>query len=145
MKRILFNLTAVAVMLGFAFNSQAQCPNNNTQYGSTSAASWSVGSLNTLSSCMYGGEYRYVYGFTAGFTYSFETCGDSDFDTQITIYDAATGAVVGYNDDFCGLQSKVTFVSNGNPVRVLIDRYFCASQSSCMTLRGTLVSGASCV
>jgi len=142
MKRILFNLTAVAVMLGFAFNSQAQCPNNNTQYGSTSAASWSVGSLNTLSSCMYGGEYRYVYGFTAGFTYSFETCGDSDFDTQITIYDAATGAVVGYNDDFCGLQSKVTFVSNGNPVRVLIDRYFCASQSSCMTLRGTLVSGA---
>ena len=54
-----------------------------------------------------------------------------------------TGAVVGYNDDFCGLQSKATFVSNGNPVRVLIDRYFCASQSSCMTLRGTLVSGAS--
>ena len=29
MKRILFNLTAVAVMLGFAFNSQAQCPNDN--------------------------------------------------------------------------------------------------------------------
>ena len=87
MKRILFNLTAVAVMLGFAFNSQAQCPNDNGQYGSTSAASWSVGSLNTLSSCMYGGEYRYVYGFTAGFTYSFETCGDTDFDTQITIYD----------------------------------------------------------
>ena len=83
MKRILFNLTAVAVMLGFAFNSQAQCPNNNTQYGSNSAASWSVGTLNTLSSCMYGGEYRYVYGLTAGFTYSFETCGDSDFDTQL--------------------------------------------------------------
>ena len=30
MKRILFNLTAVDVMLGFAFNSQAQCANNNT-------------------------------------------------------------------------------------------------------------------
>ena len=143
MKRILFNLTAIAVMLGFAFNSQAQCPNNNTQYGSNSAASWSVGTLNTLSSCMYGGEYRYVYGLTAGFTYSFETCGDTDFDTQVTIYDATTGAAVAYNDDFCGLQSKATFVSNGNPVRVLVDRYFCASQSSCMTLRGTLVSGAS--
>ncbi|MDC0460529.1 T9SS type A sorting domain-containing protein, partial [Crocinitomicaceae bacterium] len=82
-------------------------------------------------------------GLTAGFTYSFETCGDSDFDTQITIYDASTGATVTYNDDFCGLQSKATFVSNGNPVRVLIDKYFCTNQSSCMTLRGTLVSGAS--
>ena len=91
---------------------------------------------------MYGGEYRYVYGLTAGFTYSFETCGDTDFDTQVTIYDATTGSAVAYNDDFCGLQSKATFVSNGNPVRVLIDKYFCTNQSSCMTLRGTLVSGA---
>ena len=129
-------------MLGFAFNSQAQCPNNNTQYGSSSAASWSVGTWNTLSYCLYGGEYRYVYGLQAGFTYSFQTCGDSDFDTQITVYDAVTGAVVAYNDDFCGLQSQVTFSSNGNPVEVLIDKYYCTSQSSCMTLQGQLVSGA---
>ena len=142
MKRILFNLTAVAVLLGFAFNSQAQCPNNNTQYGSNNAGGWSVSSWNTLSSCMYGGEYRYIYGMTAGFTYSFQTCGDTDFDTQLSVYDANTGAAVAYNDDFCGLQSQVTFVSNGNPVRVLIDRYYCANQSSCMTLQGRLVSGA---
>ena len=143
MKRILFNIAAVAVMLGFAFNSQAQCANNNTQYGTTNASGWTEGQLNTLSSCMYGGEYRLVTGLTAGFTYSFETCGDTDFDTQITLYDNVTGAVLGYNDDFCGLQSKVTFTSNGNSVRVLIDRYFCASQFSCMTLRGTLESGGS--
>ena len=143
MKRILFNIAAVAVMLGFAFNSQAQCANNNTQFGTTNASGWVEGQLNTLSFCMYGGEYRLVTGLTAGFTYSFETCGDTDFDTQITLYDNVTGAVVGYNDDFCGLQSKVTFTSNGNPVRVLIDRYFCASQFSCMTLRGTLESGGS--
>ena len=36
------------------------------------------------------------------------------------------------NDDFCGVQSKVTFTSNGNPVRVLIDKFNCADQSSCM-------------
>ena len=143
MKRILFNIAAVAVMLGFAFNSQAQCANNNTQFGTTNASGWAEGQLNTLSTCLYGGEYRLVTGLTAGFTYSFETCGDTDFDTQITIYDNVTGAVVGYNDDFCGLQSKVTFTSNGNSVRVLIDRYFCASQFSCMTLRGTLESGGS--
>ena len=134
----------VVLMLPFTQVS-AQCPNNNNQYGSSSAASWSVGALNTLSSCMYGGEYRYVSGLQSGGLYSFETCGDTDFDTQITIYDASTGAYVAYNDDFCGLQSKVTFTSNGNPVRVLINRYFCGSQSSCMTLRGTLISGPSSV
>ena len=143
MKRILFNIAAVAVMLGFAFNSQAQCANNNSQFGTTNASGWTEGVTNTLSFCLYGGEYRLVTGLSAGSTYSFETCGDSDFDTQITIYDNVTGAVVGYNDDFCGLQSKVTFTSNGNAVRVLIDRYFCASQFSCMTLKGTLESGPS--
>ena len=116
MKRILFNIAAVAVMLGFAFNSQAQCANNNTQFGTTNASGWVEGQLNTLSTCLYGGEYRLVTGLTAGFTYSFETCGDTDFDTQITLYDNVTGAVLGYNDDFCGLQSKVTFTSNGNSV-----------------------------
>ena len=40
--------------------------------------------------------------------------------------------LVADNDDFCGLQSKATFTSNGNPVRVLIDKYNCADQSSCM-------------
>ena len=118
----------------------AQCPNNNTQY-LTSNAPTVVGSTVTLSTCMYGGEYRLVNNLQAGYVYSFETCGDTDFDTQMTIYDNSTGALVGYNDDFCGLQSKVQFTSNGNSVRVLIDRYNCANQSSCMTLKATLVQG----
>ena len=80
----------------------AQCPNNNTQY-LTSNAPTVVGSTVTLSTCMYGGEYRLVNNLQAGYVYSFETCGDTDFDTQMTIYDNSTGALVGYNDDFCGL------------------------------------------
>jgi len=118
----------------------AQCPNNNVQYG-TSNAPTTVGVLTTLSTCMYGGEYRLVNGLVAGSQYSFETCGDTDFDTQISIYDNTTGAAVAYNDDFCGLQSKAQFTSNGNSVRVLIDRYYCGNQSSCMTLRATRVTG----
>ena len=130
------------LLAGATSVAYSQCPNNNVQWGSTNAASWSVGTLNTLTWCIYGGEYRYVYGLQAGNVYSFETCGDYDFDTQITIYDAVTGAYIAYNDDFCGLQSKVTFTSNGNPVRVLVDRFYCGSQSSCMRLRGTRVTGA---
>ena len=115
--------------------------NNNTQFGTSNAPN-AVGVLTTLSTCLYGGEYRLVNNMVAGSTYSFETCGDSDFDTQITVYDDVTGAFIEFNDDFCGLQSKVQFVSNGNPVRVLIDRYNCANQSSCMTLRVTRVTAA---
>ena len=126
----------------FSNASYAQCSNSNIQYG-TSNAPTTVGSLTTLSTCMYGGEYRLVNNMQAGSQYSFETCGDTDFDTQLTIYDNVTGAVVAYNDDFCGLQSKASFTSNGNSVRVLINKYFCTSQSSCMTLRVTRETGGS--
>jgi len=100
-----------------------------------------VGSTSTLTTCIWGGEYRLVTGLVAGSLYSFETCGNSAFDTQITIYDNVTGAYVAYNDDFCGLQSKVTVTATGNNLRVLVDRYSCANQSSCMTLKATRISG----
>ena len=129
MKALLNNFLTGLFFIGSMGLVNAQCPNNNIQFG-TSNAPTTVGVTVTLSSCMYGGEYRLVNNMVAGSQYRFETCGDSDFDTQITIYDAVTGAFLGYNDDFCGLQSAVTIVSNGNPVRVLIDRYNCGSQSS---------------
>ena len=140
MKNILHKLFSCFATLIIAQTAFAQCPNNNSQYGTSNAPS-TVGVLTTLSSCMYGGEYRLVNNMQAGSQYSVETCGDTDFDTQLTIYDNSTGAVVAYNDDFCGLQSKVTFTSNGNSVRLLVDRYNCSNQSSCMTLRMTRVSG----
>ncbi|MAR66476.1 MAG: hypothetical protein CL833_04400 [Crocinitomicaceae bacterium] len=137
-------LLLLGVVLGLSiFSAQigySQCPNNNIQFG-TSSAPTTVGVTTTLSFCLYGGEYRLVTGLVPGSQYSFETCGDTDFDTQITVYDDASGSFIAYNDDFCGLQSKVQFTATTSSVRVLIDRYFCGSQSSCMTLRATRVTG----
>jgi len=138
--KYLYQITALAVVFCVVCQAKAQCPNDNDQYGTTSAASWVEGTTNTISTCLYGGEYRLVTGLTSGYTYSFETCGDTDFDTQITIYDAATDAYLTYNDDFCGLQSKVTFTASSDQIKVLIDRYYCSGESSCMTLKGTLVN-----
>ena len=129
----------VFLIFGLCQFSTGQCPDNNVQYGTTDVSGWNVGSSNTLTSCLYGGEYRLITNLIPFALYSFETCGDTDFDTQITVYDDATGSQIAYNDDFCGAQSQVQFVSNGNPVKVLIDRSFCADQISCMTLRGSLV------
>ena len=141
MKIFIKFIAALFVLLLPIVQTEAQCPNNNTQFG-TSSAPVTVGQLVTLSTCIYGGEYRLVNNLQAGSVYSFETCGDTDFDTQVTVYDASTNSLVAFNDDFCGLQSKVSFTSNGNAVRVLIDRFNCANQSSCMTLGVTRVTGA---
>lgn len=70
----------------------------------------------------------------AGATYTFQTCG-SGFDTQLTVYNSTGGASLAYNDDGCGLQSTITWTSTFNgTVHVLVDAYFCASNTSFATL-----------
>ncbi len=134
---------ALAMFLGIfsTQHAQAQCPDDNAYYFSTSVTC-GIG-LQILDGCIYGGEYLLV-SVTAGNTYTFETCGDSDFDTQITLYDDFGGGPYGYNDDFCGLQSQVTWVATftGN-LRVLVDEYFCVAGTNgiCMTLQGSCISG----
>ena len=141
-------LPLLGVVLGLSiFSTQigySQCPNNNTMWGSSSAPT-TVGVTVTLSTCLYGGEYRLVTGLVTGSVYAFETCGDSDFDTQITVYDNSSGSLIAYNDDYCGLQSRVQFTATTSSVRVLIDRYYCTNQSSCMTLKATRITGAPAV
>jgi hypothetical protein len=139
MKKIT-KILLTALLAGVTSIAYSQCPNNNYQYGSTNA-DIACGVPITTTTCLFGGEYRYFYNMQAGSSYTFSTCGDYSFDTQITVYDAVTGAYLAYNDDYCGLQSQVTFTSSGNPVRVLIDRYYCGNQSACMTLKITRNSG----
>ncbi|MFK7784395.1 MAG: hypothetical protein AB8B56_04715 [Crocinitomicaceae bacterium] len=136
----LYTLLGVVGLIAFSSTSNAQCANDNTLYLTISAPT-TVGVASTISSCTYGGEYNLITNLQAGSTYTFETCGDTDFDTQLSLFNDATGALVGYNDDACGLQSSVTFVSDGSNVRVSLDRFNCQDESTCMTILGTLVSG----
>lgn len=130
----IFALSALSTQQTFA-----QCPDDNTQY-SSSAAPTVPGVTQTLTTCLYGGEYRLVTNMIAGQTYTFSTCGDTDFDTQITIYSNSGGAALAFNDDFCGLQSEVTFTpALTGDYRILIDKYNCVSESTCMTLNATLL------
>jgi SprB repeat len=136
----LYTLIALIGLIVFSSTSIAQCPNDNVQFG-TSAAPTTVGVSTTLTTCLFGGEYRLVTGLVAGSSYTFATCGSTAFDSQLTIFDATTGAVLGFNDDGCGLQSTVTIVSTGANVRVSLDRFNCTNQSSCMTLTALRVNG----
>ena len=99
MKLKIYTVHLFAFLIFSIGQSHAQCPNDNTQYSSSIAPS-SVGSLVTMSSCLYGGEYRLINNLVSGYQYSFETCGDTDFDTQITISQAESEAA---RNDFYGL------------------------------------------
>ncbi len=115
----------------------AQCSNCVSNYpGGTFTLS--PGGSQTVSTCVYGGEYSY-YSVTAGITYTWTTCGDTDFDTQLTLFQGGTcggGTVLSYNDDNCGLQSTITWTSTfTGTVTLLVSQYNCQSNSTCMTLQ----------
>jgi hypothetical protein len=123
---------AKRILLGFALAYggmlQAQCPNNNVLYNVSATPATCPGTASV--GCIYGGEYVLV-NVVAGNTYTFSTCGTL-WDTQITLYNNTGGAALGYNDDFCGLQSTVIWTATFTGVlRVLVDQYNCASNLSC--------------
>ena len=66
-------------------------------------------------------------------------CG-SDFDTQVSISNAACGTglpCVVANDDFCGLQSEVTFTAGANePYTILVDGFGSASGNYTLNVTG---------
>lgn len=127
-------------LIGFSSTSFAQCANDNTLNATIDASSITTGT--TLSTCTFGGEYLLITNMQSGSTYTFETCGDTGFDTQLTIFNDASGAVVGFNDDFCGLQSSVSFVSDGSSVRVSLDQFNCQDNTTCMTIVGSVTGPA---
>jgi hypothetical protein len=142
--KALYKLTLLASLtlslMSTAWQAAAQCGNDNSLYLSGLSVTCDV-APQTLSSCTYGGEYNTV-NVVSGNTYTFSTCGDSNFDTQITLYNDASGAYLAYNDDFCGVQSSVTWTATFTGlVRVLIDSYYCTDESLCMTLMASCTSG----
>lgn len=60
---------------------------------------------------------------TIGNSYTWETCTSTAFNTQLTLYRDGTSTLLAFNNDFCGLQSRVDWTATftGN-VRVLLDQ-----------------------
>lgn len=108
---------------GFPSISFGQCPNNNDYYGVNLTPSTCPG--NAYYGCMYMGEYVTV-DVVQGNTYVFTSCDEFLFDTEITVYNSGTGALISYNDDDCGAQSTVTWTADfTGTVNVLLNWYPC--------------------
>jgi hypothetical protein len=133
MKHIKYIVTSFLLIIGQF--SYSQCSNCNANYPSATQSTTS-NSLVTVSTCVYGGEYS-NYNVTAGETYTWTTCGDSDFDTQLTLFSSGCGGTnLSYNDDDCGLQSTITWTATfTGTVTLLLSQYNCSNVSTCMTIQ----------
>jgi hypothetical protein len=143
---ILSALLTLVTLFSLQSNVSAQCSNCVSQYPFATQSINAGVSNQTISTCMYGSDYA-ICNVVAGSTYTWTTCGDTDFDTQITVRandGTCTGAVYAYNDDNCGLQSTtpVWTATFTGTVRVLVSKYNCTSQSTCMTLKWSRSGGA---
>ncbi|MCA6362001.1 MAG: hypothetical protein IM638_03125 [Bacteroidetes bacterium] len=85
-----------------------------------------------------GNYYTFVVPATCFPTYTFSFCAadgsNATFDSQITILDNAGNPVPGgYSDDFCGVQSYVTWTPTaGGTYRVLVNTYFCSTGNTAL-------------
>jgi hypothetical protein len=137
MKTYINLLKTTFALIWITSNVMAQCPNDNSAYGTIS--SLAPGQTSTVY-CMYGGEYATV-SVVSGAQYTFSTCGGS-WDSQLTLR-TTTGTYLAYNDDGCGLQSQINWTATfSGQVRVILDKYYCSNYNSCMNLNVTREAAA---
>lgn len=137
LRKVILAIIGIAFFNVVAF---AQCANDNT----LTAGNLTPPGVSQSTTLTYNAG-QYVLAFVeAGASYSVNTCSSSSYDTQITVYNDLTGALLAYNDDFCGLQSSVTFTPTFcGYVRVLLDQFFCTASGVPASVQMTMNSAGS--
>jgi len=140
---LMLTIVVLVCLSLLSFDLKSQCSNCGSEYPagytSTTSASWT-----TKSGCVWGSEYS-LYTLNSGYMYQWSTCGDTDFDTELTLYPSNTCAntsttwhpgpyLLGYNDNACGLQSVLNYSGSQTSVRVLLTKKTCLAENTCMTL-----------
>lgn len=146
-KRILkFLFFLFFLVLAFYFAGYTQCTNCESNFPqgtyTTSSDTWT-----NITTCNWGGEYAYC-SLNSSYIYQWMTCGDTDWDTQLTLYPSGTCGdeadqwnpgpfYLAYNDNACGYQSIVAYKPGYTSVRYLINKYNCNGHDSegCMTVQ----------
>lgn len=110
-------LLSLCILSSF-LNSLAQCPNTapvvNSYLAPTNLGGPAV--VRTFTA----GTSQIMTTMTLGFTYQVDTCTNSAaFDPELSIYSGSiSGPLLGFNDNFCGNNSLVTFVANNQSARI---------------------------
>jgi hypothetical protein len=91
---------------------------------------------NQVTTTYNSGRRAFNFVATAGCTYYFETCGLSASDTYLRLYATGTGgAILAENDDFCSLQSAITWTcGTSGTYSIFLTRYNSNNLSTCAAL-----------
>jgi hypothetical protein len=86
--------------------------------------------------CGFGGQFDSWYSYTAtgSGVLTVNMCAGASFDTILSAYDACGGTQIACNDDFCGLQSQITFpITAGTTYKIALSGYNGQSGSGTIT------------
>ncbi len=138
----------LSALFAFSFFSisyaQCVCTSQYPLGNMTPTTLWST--INTL---MYAGDYA-VVNVTAGNTYEFSTCAANGsnvtYDSELTLLSDQQQLLV-YNDDFCGIQSFVSWVATyTGTVQIHLTEYYlgagCYTNSTPSSIRYRFTAGA---
>ncbi|MBL4706596.1 MAG: HYR domain-containing protein, partial [Flavobacteriales bacterium] len=111
LKKLVFS----ALLLIAAFTSvNAQCPKGVANGVPYDAAGLAVGIRTEMFQTVWGNEYLTINNVIPGATYRIDLCeqlfGNITDDMNLTVYEATSTNVLGFNDDFCGDDPQVDFV-----------------------------------
>ncbi len=126
------NPTAVCTQVVVVCDSQAPvgCGNDNVIIDHLTPDCPST----TTVDCITGGQ-SILLDVESGNTYTISTCGNTDFNTVITVYDETGSLILDFNDDFCGTQSQVAYTATfTGTILILIDEAPCADNTICTPL-----------
>jgi uncharacterized protein YjdB len=143
MKKLL--LSALFAVSFFSIShAQCVCTSQYPLGNMTPTTVWST--INTL---MWAGDYA-VVNVTAGNTYEFSTCAANGsnvaYDSELTLL-SDQQQLLAYNDDFCGIQSFVSWVATyTGTVQIHLTEYYlgagCYTNSTNSSIRYRYVAGA---
>ncbi len=136
MKKIYLSLLTIA--FSYVLNAQCTAVNLYPFSAVTPTAAWT-----DVNACNYAGEYALV-NVIAGNIYEFSTCAANGstitFDTELTLR-TNTGALIAYSDDYCGIQSYVSWTATyTGQVQIHLHEYTCLSNSICSNIRMKVTS-----
>jgi len=119
----------------------SQCSGGTLQSTITPTTTWQTVTVTQA------GNY-FKFAATSGTQYEFSFCGCSggsaSYDTQLTVLDNTGAYAGGYNDDFCGLQSDLTWTApSTGTFRILVSQYFCTTNATSAVLGYKALGGSS--
>lgn len=123
----------LSLCISFLFwgSVHAQCTDKGTQ-NADSPFCVGINTSGVDATCTTAGQYATFDELIPGEEYIAETCGDTDFDSYLTVFEGGTSTVLGYNNDDCGTQSRVTFTAPSNgEVDVGLREYAVGTNSAC--------------